>query len=427
MNKKYLLPLATLAISVSTSSVANEQWLNCGQLLNVKSGKIESNQWIQIQDNKITRIQSSAPKQAENVISLNDKTCLPGLMDMHVHLDGEMNPKAYVENFTLNEADLAFRSQEYAMRTLKAGFTTVRNPGDSYNVTIALRNAISQGWVQGPRIFSAGKSLATTGGHADPTNGTNATLMGNPGPKEGVVNSVEDAKKAVRQRYKEGADFIKITATGGVLSLAKSGQNPQFTDDEVKAVIDTANDYGMHVAAHAHGKEGMLRAVNAGITTIEHGTYMDNEVIKAMKKNKTYYVPTILAGKFVAEKAEIDGFFPDIVRPKARAVGPQIQQTFAKAYKAGVAIAFGTDSGVSAHGDNAKEFEYMVEVGMPEIEAIRSATLTTAKLLDIEQQVGSIEIGKLADIIAVDSNPLEDIKTLQKVSFVMKDGVVIKK
>jgi imidazolonepropionase-like amidohydrolase len=346
-------------------------------------------------------------------------------MDMHVHLDGEMSPTAYVEGFTLNPADLAFRAQEYGMRTLLAGFTTVRNPGDSYNVTISLRNAINQGWVDGPRIYSAGKSLASTGGHADPTNGVNAKLMGDPGPKEGVVNSVEDAKKAVRQRYKEGADFIKVTATGGVLSLAKSGQNPQLTLEELKAIIDTAQDYGMHVAAHAHGKEGMLRAIEAGITSIEHGTYMDKEVMRAMKKNGTYYVPTVIAGKYVAEKAEIDGFFPEIVRPKARAVGPLIQSTFGEAYDYGVKIAFGTDSGVSAHGDNGKEFEYMVEAGMPAMAAIRSATVTSAELL-ANDQIGVIAKGKLADIIAVEGNPAEDIKLLQNVSFVMKDGKIYK-
>lgn len=426
MNKKYLYASLALAIGFSQTANAKEQWLHCGKMLDVKSGKVLSDQWLQITDNKITRIASSAPKQTPNLVNLEDKTCLPGLMDMHVHLDMEMNPKAYAARFSLNPADLAFRAQEYAQRTLNAGFTTVRNPGDSYNVTISLRNAINQGWVKGPRIFSAGKSLATTGGHADPTNGFNAKIMGDPGPKQGVVNSVDDAKKAVRQRYKDGADFIKITATGGVLSLAKSGQNPQFTSDELKSVIETAKDYGMHVAAHAHGTEGMLRAVEAGITTIEHGTYMDKRVIQAMKKNGTYYVPTIIAGKFVAEKSKVDGFFPSIVRPKAAAVGPQIQGTFKKAYKAGVKIAFGTDSGVSPHGENAKEFEYMVEVGMPELAAIQSATIATAELLDVADTLGTIETGKLADIIAVKGNPLEDIKSLQKVSFVMKDGEVIK-
>ncbi|WP_018625097.1 metal-dependent hydrolase family protein [Kangiella aquimarina] len=428
---KTALALATLIAGLPLTSsfaaddVAKVQWLHCGNLIDTQEGEVLGQHYIKVSDNKITEVTTDKPAST-SLIDLSDKTCLPGLMDMHVHLDGEMSPTAYVEGFTLNPADLAYRAHEYGMRTLLAGFTTVRNPGDSYNVTISLRNAINQGWVDGPRIYSAGKSLASTGGHADPTNGVNADLMGNPGPKQGVVNSVDDAKKAVRQRYKEGADFIKVTATGGVLSLAKSGQNPQFTIAELKAIIDTANDYGMHVAAHAHGKEGMLRAIEAGITSIEHGTYMDKEVMRAMKKHGTYYVPTVIAGKFVAEKAEIDGFFPEIVRPKARAVGPQIQNTFAEAYDYGVKIAFGTDSGVSAHGDNAKEFVYMVEAGMPAMAAIQSATVTSAELLG-NDQIGVIAEGKLADIIAVDGNPVEDITLLQNIEFVMKDGKIYKK
>ncbi len=427
---KTTLAIATLIASTAMSSgfakdgTAKSTWLHCGSLIDTQAGEVVGEHFIQITGNKVSEVTTNKPV-TNSFIDLSNKTCLPGLMDMHVHLDGEMSPTAYVEGFTLNPADLAFRAQEYGMRTLLAGFTTVRNPGDSYNVTISLRNAINQGWVDGPRIYSAGKSLASTGGHADPTNGVNAKLMGDPGPKEGVVNSVEDAKKAVRQRYKEGADFIKVTATGGVLSLAKSGQNPQFTVVELKSIIDTAKDYGMHVAAHAHGKEGMLRAIEAGITSIEHGTYMDKEVMRAMKKNGTYYVPTVIAGKFVAEKAEIEGYFPEIVRPKARAVGPLIQNTFGEAYDYGVKIAFGTDSGVSAHGDNAKEFEYMVEAGMPAMAAIQSATVTSAELLG-NDKIGVIAKGKLADIIAVEGNPAEDIKLLQNVSFVMKDGKVYK-
>lgn len=424
-----IVTMTTLSIASNSHAVESSQpkpatWLQCGNLIDTAEGEILSERYIEVTGNTITSVTSSRPS-SKQIIDLSRKTCLPGLMDMHVHLDGEMNPKSYIEGFTLNPADLAYRAQDFGMKTLMAGFTTVRNPGDSYNVTISLRNAINQGIVDGPRIYSAGKSLATTGGHADPTNGTKADLMGDPGPKEGVINSVEDARKAVRQHYKEGADFIKITATGGVLSLAKSGQNPQFTEEELKSVIDTANDYGMHVAAHAHGNEGMLRAVKAGITSIEHGTYMTKDVMKAMKKHGTYYVPTIIAGKFVATKAEVDGFFPEIVRPKARAVGPQIQKTFAQAYDFGVKIAFGTDSGVSAHGDNGKEFQYMVEAGMPAMEAIQSATVTTAELLK-NDKIGVIKEGKLADIIAVDGNPIDNIKLLQNVSFVMKDGVVYK-
>ncbi|HAE89645.1 MAG TPA: amidohydrolase, partial [Idiomarina sp.] len=358
-------------------------------------------------------------------VDLSDKTCLPGLTDLHVHLDGQSGPGAYLNRFTEGPADLAYTAQNYGMKTLLAGFTTVRNPGDSYNVTLALRDAIKAGKVKGPRIYSAGKSLATTGGHADPTNGVRPDLMGEPGPKQGVVNSPSDIKEAIRQHYKDGADFIKITATGGVLSMASSGDNPQFTDDELEALVAIADDYNFHIAAHAHGKSGMLRAVNAGIDTIEHGTYMDDEVIAAMKANGTYLVPTIMAGKFVAEKAKIDGYFPAVVKPKALAIGPKIQDTFAKAYKAGVKIGFGTDSGVSAHGDNAKEFEYMVEAGMPANQAIQAATIAASDILR-DPRLGRIKSGSYADIIAVDGNPLEDITELQRVTFVMKDGEIHK-
>ena len=278
----------------------------------------------------------------------------------------------------------------------------------------------------GPRIFTAGKTIATTGGHGDPTNGYREDLMGDPGPKEGVINSPEDARQAVRQRYKDGADLIKITATGGVLSIAKDGSGPQFTDEELQAIIETAKDKGMITAAHAHGTEGMKRAVMAGITTIEHGTKMSEEVMELMIQKGTYYVPTITAGKFVAEKAQEQGYYHPLVVPKALEIGPQIQRTFAAAYKKGVKIAFGTDAGVFPHGQNAKEFGYMVEAGMPAMESIQSATLTAATVLGQAENFGSIEQEKLADIVAVDGDPLKNIKVLENISFVMKDGVVYK-
>ncbi|MGH8222564.1 MAG: metal-dependent hydrolase family protein, partial [Woeseiaceae bacterium] len=342
----------------------------------------------------------------------------------HVHLTGEYSPNDRLEQFTLGEADIAIDAVRHAKRTLESGFTVVRNLGDSFNVTVALRNAINAGEVPGPLIFTAAKGIGTTGGHADPTNGWAGHLMGDPGPADGVVNGVDDARKAVRQRYKDGADWIKITATGGVLSVAKSGQNPQFTADEVAAIVDTARDYGMRVAAHAHGTEGMKRAVIAGVASIEHGTYMDDEVMRLMKRNGTYYVPTILAGTWVAGKSRIDGFFPELVRPKAAAIGPQILDTFARAYRAGVPIVFGTDSGVSAHGDNAREFALMVQGGMPPMEAIRSATSVAARFLGIAETHGSLSEGKHADVIAVAGDPLADISLLERVSFVMKGGVI---
>jgi imidazolonepropionase-like amidohydrolase len=306
-----------------------------------------------------------------------------------------------------------------------AGFTTVRDCGGS-GVNISLRNAINKGQVKGPRIFTAGKAIGTTGGHADPTNGFRKDLMGDPGPAEGVVNSPEDGRKAVRQRYKDGADLIKITATGGVLSLAKNGQNPQFTEEEMRAIVETAKDYGFRVAAHAHGAEGIKRAIRAGVSSIEHGTMMDDECIELFKKYGTWYVPTITAGQSVADSAKIPGYYPDVVAKKAIEIGPQLKNTFAKAYKAGVKIAFGTDAAVYKHGQNWKEFGYMIEAGMKPMDAIKAATINAADLLGMKDQLGSIEAGKLADIVAVDGDPLSSSAVFGKVVFVMKDGIVYK-
>ena len=364
------------------------------------------------------------PGKGDKAIDLNSYTVLPGLMDMHVHLSGESNPKKYLERFTMDLDDYAYQSISYAKKTLMAGFTTVRDLGGPINNS--LRDAIEKGLVVGPRIFSSGNALATTGGHADPTNGMKFEFAGDPGPKQGVVNGLEDARKAVRQQYKNGADLIKITATGGVLSVAKSGENPQFKEDEIREIVETASDYNMHVAAHAHGSEGMKRAILAGVRSIEHGTLMDQEVMNLMIKKNTYYVPTISAGEFVAEKAQIDGYYPEIVRPKAKKIGPQLKNTFKKAYGAGVKIAFGTDSGVSYHGENAKEFRYMVEAGMSPMEAIISATKTASELLEKEKSLGTVERGKVADIIATECDPLENIDCMKEVVFVMKNGIVYK-
>lgn len=421
--KKFIALL--LALSFNQSAQAEETDILCGQLLDVVSKKMQGPTTVRVSDGKISSV-GSAATPANKIIDLSQHTCLPGLIDMHVHLTSQSSPRSYIETFTLNKADYAFRASYYAKKTLKAGFTTVRNPGDDGTVTRSLRNAISQGIAVGPRIYTAGKSLATTGGHADPSNSYREDLMGDPHAKSGVVNGAAEAMKAVRQRYKEGADFIKITATGGVLSTAKNGQNPQFNDEELEAIVATAKDYGFKVAAHAHGAEGMKRAIRAGIDSIEHGTLMDDEGRRLMKQKGTYLVPTIMAGEFVAQKAEIDGYFPEIVRPKARAIGPQLKENFRKAYESGVKIAFGTDSGVSAHGDNAQEFGLMVGAGMSAIDAIVSATVNAADLLGESENLGSISVGKHADIIAVKGNPLEDVTLLEDVQFVMKGGEVFK-
>lgn len=405
---------------------AQQTFIQCGRLIDGKSNSVQTEITIVVELNKIVDVRKGYQSGTANdkLIDMRNKTVMPGFIDSHVHLSGETSKNQYMEEFTLNEDDYALRAVKYAERTLMAGFTTVRDLGGS--VAVALRNAINQGDIKGPRILAAGKSIATTGGHADPSNGYSRALMGDPDAKDGVINSPEEAKKAVRQRYKESSDVIKITATGGVLSNAKDGAGAQFTEDEIKAVVSTAKDYGFRVAAHAHGAEGMKRAIRAGVTSIEHGTFMDDEVIALLKQHGTYYVPTITAGKSVADSAKIPGYYPPLVVPKAIATGPKIQSTFAKAYKAGVKIAFGTDAGVFAHGKNYKEFEYMVEAGMPAMEAIKSATMSAATLLGISDRTGSVEKGKIADIIAVNGDPLQDIKVLSIMQFVMKEGVIYK-
>ena len=421
---KKLLLLASL---LASPCFAQNTLIHCGNLIDGLSNEVKTQMTIVVQGTKITAVEKRfrKPSGTDKVIDLSKKTVMPGLIDMHVHLEGETRRGAVADRFTMNVPDLAFQSTVYAKKTLMAGFTTVRDCGGS-GVNTSLRNAVARGIVVGPRIFSAGKSLATTGGHADPTNGYRKDLMGDPGPVEGVVNSPEDGRKAVRQRYKDGSDFIKITATGGVLSQAKDGQGPQFTVEEVKAIVETAKDYGYHVAAHAHGAEGAKRAILGGVTTIEHGTMLDDECMDLMKQKGTYLVATIIAGKVSSDSARIFGYYSALVTPKALAIGPKIQATFAKAYKAGVKIAFGTDAGVYVHGYNAKEFEYMVEAGMPAMEAIQAATMTNATILGIKDQLGSVEVGKLADIVASDEDPTKNIKTLQSMKFVMKEGVIYK-
>ena len=426
-HKKYMKKVALL-FALSISALINaDTLLHVGNLLDTNNGEISKAVTIRIKGNKILEVTKgyATPKKNDEIVNLKQSYVLPGFMDMHVHLAQEYVPKAERRSKIEPEYRALFAANA-ASKTLMAGFTSVRNLGDGGMETISLRNAIKEGLVIGPRIFTSGKTIATTGGHGDPTNGMPKDNYSPPSPEEGVIDSPEDAKKAVRQRYKDGADGIKITATGGVLSVAKSGENPQFTDKELNSIVATANDYGLWTAAHAHGKEGMKRAVIAGINSIEHGTYMDQEVMDLMKSKGTYYVPTIMAGDWVAEKAKIPNFFPALVKPKAKKIGPQIQSTFAKAYKAGVKIAFGTDSGVSAHGDNWQEFILMTNAGMTNQDALKSATIETAKLLRIEDKLGQIKPGMLADIIAVQQNPVEDISTVENVIFVMKDGVIFK-
>ncbi|MGC1471415.1 MAG: amidohydrolase family protein [Psychroserpens sp.] len=425
MNTIFKVMILLLTYSV----FGQNTYLHCGTIIDTKSGTTLSEKTVVVSGKKIIAIENGyvdANALEDIIIDLKDKTVMPGLIDMHVHLESETSPKAYLETFTKNDADVAFTSAEIAKRTLMAGFTTVRDLGGS-GVNVALRDAIAQGKVPGPRIFTAEKAIATTGGHADPTNGMRKDLMGDPGPADGVINSVEDARKAVRQRYKNGADLIKITSTGGVLSVAKNGQNAQFTQEEVNEIVETAKEYGMVVAAHAHGNEGMKRAVLAGVQTIEHGSFMDEEVAALMKQNNTYLVPTLSAGRYVQEKAKIPNYYPAVILPKITSTMAVLDKTIAMVIREGVPIAFGTDAGVFPHGENAKEFLYMVEAGWSPIFSLQSATITNAKLLDMETDLGQIKVGYLADIIAVNANPTQDISTMQNVVFVMKEGDIYKK
>lgn len=424
--KTIKLTLASLALMPAISNAAI--LIHAGNIITAEGKQILRAHTIVVDKDRIVGVEPGY-KQGDSddqIIDLKMATLMPGLMDMHTHFSYQSSPQSYSEGFSMNEADYALRGATFAEKTLMSGFTTVRELGDAYHVSTALRKAIDAGYVKGPRIFAAGTSIATTGGHADPTNGMSFDRMGAPTPEQGVINGVDDARKAVRQRYKEGADLIKITATGGVLSVAKSGMNSQFRDEELAAIVETAKDYGFTVAVHAHGKEGMERAIKAGVNSIEHGTFMDNNTMKLMQSYGTYYVPTISAGKHVAEKAKTPGYFPEMVRLKAQAIGPLIQQTFARAYKAGVNIAFGTDAGVGMHGENWREFVFMTEAGMPAHEAILSATISAAKLLKSDKDLGSIKVGKIADLVAVPGDPLQDIQLMGKVNFVMKAGVVYK-
>ena len=430
------LPVAALATDAPARHDVSV--LHCARLLDTAAGKMLGETTVIVDTGRIKELRAGSVDIAPykdaaaraggsfQYVDLPDATCLPGLIDSHTHLTFETSPTGYTDQFHWNTADYAIRSTVYARRTLLAGFTTVRNLADGNNESIALRNAINAGIVPGPRIFTAGKAIGTTGGHADPTDGYRMDLAGDPGPKDGIINSPQDAWKAVRQHYKDGADLIKIMPSGGVLDESASADNPQMTLDEIKAIVAAAHDYGFTVAAHAHGAEAIRRAVIGGVDSIEHGTFMNAEDMKLMKEHGTWYVPTIIAGKYVEQMAATPGYYPPQVARKAKEVGPIIQATAGRAYKAGVKIAFGTDAAVYPHGQNAKEFEYMVQAGMPPMFVLQAATTHAAELLHKQDQLGRIAVGRGADVIAVPGNPLNDITAMQHVSFVMKGGVIYK-
>jgi imidazolonepropionase-like amidohydrolase len=421
------LAVATCLVSAQTQAPKIDIAIQAGRLIDGVSTSPRGQTTILIGGDRIVAVQDGWQSPAGvRVIDLRTSTVLPGLIDAHTHITGEGTGNAIVRTATETPLDDAVRSTAYAKRTLEAGFTTIRNVGAAGGADIALRSAIQAGLVPGPRIWTARTTLSITGGHGDDTNGMRPDIWKAPTWEDGIVDSADEARKAVRHQHKLGADLIKITATGGVLSIGDSGDAQQFTDDEMKAIVDAAHLLGMKVAAHAHGKRGIDAAIRAGVDSIEHGTYGDDESFRLYKERGTYLVPTILAGKTVAEMATIPGHFHPTVQAKAERIGPLMQDMFRRAYKAGVKIAFGTDSGVSNHGENAREFVYMVEAGMPAMEAILSATRGGADLIGAADRIGSIQPGRFADVVAVAGNPLTDVSELRRVTFVMKGGAVHK-
>jgi imidazolonepropionase-like amidohydrolase len=422
MSKLYFVILLFL----TSSAIAQKTYIQCGRLIDGVSKNAQTQVTIVVEGKMITEIQNgyTGGSTGDHVIDLKNKTVMPGLIDCHVHLEGQGSKNSIVEGFTFTDADIAYHAAVYAKRTLMAGFTTVRDLGGS-GVNISLRKAVKQGLVDGPRIITAGRAISASGGHMDGSVGFRDDAFNHKmGPDDGVADGRDELIKAVRLQFKRGSDVIKIASTGGVLDLSEDGSGAQFSIDEIKAVVETAKDYGMRVACHAHGAEGIRRAILGGVTSIEHGTFMNEEDMELAKKYGTYLVPTIIAGKSVADSAKIPGYFPPVIARKATEVGTQIQNTFAKAYKSGVKIAFGTDAGVYAHGKNYIEFQYMVEAGMPPMEAIKAATTSAADLLGMSDKIGSITKGKFADIVAVDGDPLTDIKTMKNMAFVMKEGKI---
>lgn len=422
-----LIALTLVAVTAVAQADDSTTVVHAGTLLAVPGQPAADEQTIVIEGDRIIRVADGFIDPTDidaeaKLIDLSDKFVLPGLMDMHVHLLGELGPNSRMEALTMTTSMDALRGAQYARRTLQAGFTTVRDLGGAPEAIYALRAAVAAGWVAGPRIIAAGSAIAATGGHGD-VDGVKAELLELWTP-ETICDGPYDCRRATRHAVKYGADWIKITATGGVLSDTATGTDQQMTDDELREIMATAHGLGVKVAAHAHGTNGINAALRAGIDSIDHGSFLDSESIKLFKETGAYLVPTLLPSYKIPAQMENNPFFTDAIREKATAASAASKANFSKAVRADVKIAFGTDTGVTIHGENADEFAYMVENGMTPMQAIYAATVAAADLIDKSDSLGTIEPGKLADIIAVDENPLANISSLENVTVVIKDGVL---
>jgi imidazolonepropionase-like amidohydrolase len=427
--------LAVLCFTAAASA-ADYAIVHAGKLLAHPGEPAKSAQTVVIKDGKVAAViagyvdASAAGADAGDnaaVYDLKSMFVLPGLIDGHVHITGENNPKSRLEAVENSDPDVAIKAAGFARKTLMAGFTTVRDVGaDGGDAVFALRDGIARGDVVGPRIFSSGSTISVTGGHGDGTQGYRddiAEVL----HSSGVCDGPADCRRAVREQVRRGADHIKLTATAGVLSNTAAGLEQQFFTDELEAIMETAHSMNRKVTAHAHGVDGVNAALKAGVDSIEHGTYLDNRSIKLFKKTGAYLVPTLLAGATVAAWADDpNSFLLPPQRVKAREVGPKMQDMLRRAHEGGVKIAFGTDTGVSRHGDNAREFALMVGAGMTPMEAITAATVDGADNLGKSDLLGVLDPGKAGDLIAVDGDPLADITELEDVDFVMKEGVAYK-